>query len=169
MNQFSFKNNELKLQVVKSPFIIRSILFLITFLCFGLPMFGIIFNAIDGNGVKFGGLLALGIFSLIGFYMLRVSLWNRYGEEIIEFKNNEITYVADYKWFKDGKKSIDKGIIVYAIKPVGYEDENKGVLVISNGESEIESVIKMPLQNIEKLIDLLTATPSQTEFALHQN
>ncbi|MDR6968950.1 hypothetical protein J2X31_002976 [Flavobacterium arsenatis] len=162
MSQFSFENQQLKLQVVKSPLFIQGVLFLFTFLCFTLPIFGLIFNAIQGEGIKFGGILVLGIFSLIGFYMLRVSLWNRYGKEVIVFKNDEITYFADYKWFKDGEKSIDKNAIVYSIKPAGYEDENKGVLLISNGKSQIESVIKMSIQDIEIVIQLLKTTPSQT-------
>ena len=163
MNQFSIENQQLKLQVVKSPLLIQGVLFLFTFLCFALPLFGLIFNVIEGKGIKFGGILALGIFSLIGFYMLRVSLWNRYGKEVIDFSNDKtITYVADYKWFKDGKKSIDKNAILYSIRPVGYEDKNKGILIISNEKSAIELVIKIPIQEIEKIIQILEATPSQT-------
>lgn len=155
MNQFSFENKQLKLKVVKSPLLIRLILYIITFLCFVLPLFGIILNLAEGNGIKLGGILMLGIFSLIGFYLLRISLWNHYGEEIIQFDDKQITYIANYRWFKDGKRTLEKNEIIYAIKPIGYEDENKGILVISNGESEIESVVKIPNQNLEKLIAIL--------------
>jgi hypothetical protein len=155
MNQFSFENKQLKLKVTKSPFFVRFILFIVTFLCFALPLFGIILNVIEGNGIKFGGILALGAFSLIGFFMLRISLWNNFGEEIINFNDNQIEYVADYRWFKDGKKTLDKNMITYSIKSVGYEDDDKGILVISNGKSEIESVVKMQNKNLEELIKLL--------------
>lgn len=155
MNQFSFDNKQLKLKVVKSPFMVRATLYAIAFLCFMLPLFGIVLNAIEGNGIKFWGVLVLGIFSLVGFYMLRISLWNHYGEEIIQFDSNQITYIADYRWFKDGKKSIEKNEIVYSIKSVGYEEENNGILVISNGNLVIESVVKIPSQNLEKLIEIL--------------
>lgn len=133
----------------------RLVLFIITFLCFVLPLFGIVFNVVEGNGIKFGGILAFGIFCLIGFYLLRISLWNSHGEETIHFNDNEINYVADYKWFKDGKKTLDKNEITYSIKPVGYEEDNSGVLVISNGISEIESVVKIPRGNLENLISEL--------------
>ncbi len=155
MNQFSFENKHLKLKVAKSPIFVRIILFLITFLCFALPLFGIVLNVIEGNGLKFGGILALGVFSLIGFYMLRISLWNNFGEEIIHFNADQIEYVADYRWFKDGKKTLDKDSITYSIKSVGYEDDNNGILVISNGKSEIESVVKMQNEKLENLIKLL--------------
>lgn len=153
MNQFSFENNQLKLKVLKTPLIVRLILFLITFLCFALPLFGIIYNVVQGNGIKFGGVMVFGIFCILGFYLLRISLWNSHGEEIIQFNDNEIIYIADYAWFKDGKKTLEKCDVTYSIKPVGYEDENNGVLKISNGKAEIESVIKMSNQNLEKLID----------------
>lgn len=152
MNQYSFENNQLKLRVSKTPLLVRLVLFIITFLCFALPLFGIIFNVIEGNGIKFTGILVFGVFCLIGFYLLRISLWNSHGEEIIEFNENEIIYIADYLWFKDGKKTLEKNEVTYLIKPVGYEEDNNGILVISNGKSEIESVVKITKQNLEKLI-----------------
>lgn len=155
MNQFSFEKKQLKLKVAKSPILVRLILFIITSLCFVLPLFGIVLNIIEGNGIKFGGILAFGVFSFIGFFMLRVSLWNSFGEEIIQFNDDQIEYVADYRWFKDGKRTLDKDLIMYSIKPIGYEDDNKGILVISNGNSKIESVVKMQNKNLEELIELL--------------
>lgn len=155
MNQYSFGNNQLKLKVSKAPFFVRLVLFLITFLCFALPLFGIIATIIEGDGIKFGGILAFGVFCLIGFYLLRISLWNNYGEEIIQFNATEIIYVADYCWFKDGKKTLGKNEVTYSIKTIGYEEDNNGVLVISNGKSKIESVVKIPKQNLEKLISMI--------------
>ncbi|NYA70516.1 hypothetical protein HZF10_06255 [Flavobacterium sp. MAH-1] len=128
---------------------------MITILCFALPLSGFVLSVISGAGIKFGGLIAIGVFSLLGFYMLRLALWNHRGEEIIRFRNDEISYIADYRYFRDGKKSIRRNEISYSVCPVGYEEENVGVLIISNGESEIASVVKMPRNNIEKLIELL--------------
>ena len=142
----------MKLKVSKTPVFVSLILIIITFLCFALPIFGIVFNAVEGNGIKIGGILVFGVFCLIGFYLLRISLWNSYGQEIIKFNENEIIYIADYRWFKDGEKTLEKNEITYSIKPVGYEEENNGILVISNGKSEIESVVKIPKENLEKLI-----------------
>jgi hypothetical protein len=79
MNQYLFENNQLKLKAYKRPFLFRLVLFSITFLCFALPLFGIIFNVIIVSGIKLGGILAFGLFCLIGFYLLRMSLWNSCG------------------------------------------------------------------------------------------
>lgn len=155
MNQFSFEDQHLKIKVAKSPILIRLPLFTITFLCFALPLFGLISNLIEGNEIKFGRILLLGLFSLMGLYLLRLSLWNQFGQEVIQFNKDEIVYIADYHWFKDGKKMLNRELATYAIKPIGDEDENKGTLVISNGESEIESVVTMPTQSLQELIKTL--------------
>lgn len=155
MNQYSFENNQLKLKVTARPFLMRVVLYIITFLCFTLPLLGIILNVIEGNGINFGGIIGFGIFCLIGFYLLRISLWNTYGEEIIQFNKNKIIYVADYKWFRDGEKTIEKNEVIYSIKSIGYEVENNGILVISNGKSEIESVVKIPKDQLEKLLTII--------------
>lgn len=155
MKQFSVYNNHLILSVAKSPIFVRLILYIITFLCFALPLFGIVFNIIIGNGTKFSGIVALSVFSVMGFFMLRISLWNSFGKEIIQFGDDYIEYVADYYLFKDGRKSIDNTSLAYAIKSVGYTDDNKGVLIVSNGTSEIESVVKMKNKSLEELINIL--------------
>jgi len=73
-------------------------------------------------------------------------------EEVIRFDEDKIVYVLDYRWFKDGKKILSKDAVTYDIKPVGAENENKATLVIANSESQIESVIVMPVQSLEELI-----------------
>lgn len=155
MNQFSFEKNILKLKVVEPPFLIRCVAYGITFLCFALPLFALILNASGGDGIKFYNVFLLGIFSLLGFYMLRISLWNHLGVEIIQFEESEITYIADYHWFRDAKKTMEKTEISYSIKPLANDDGKHGTLVISCTNSAIESVVKMPIQSLESLIDLL--------------
>src|SRR5690606_99190 len=143
MNQIEFKQNQLVLKVKKSPLLGRILLYLITFLSIGLPLGGFIVNMISNAGFSFFHILFLFIFGLIAFYMLRVSLWNTYGKESIEFDNNKLTYVADYHWFKDKVKEFDFEKIDYEIKQVGYEEDNKGVLVIKFDDDKVlETVTK---------------------------
>jgi hypothetical protein len=112
----------------------------------------------SGNGFHFGFLIGIGIFGLIGFYLLRVFLWNSYGKETISFNNNNITYEADYKWFKDGKKTKEINSPNFSIKPIGYEDENFGVLIINSENDTLESVVKIPNDQLEELISKLKTT-----------
>lgn len=156
MNQIEFKQNQLVLRVKKSPLLGRILLYLITFLSIALPLGSFIVNMISNVGLSFFHILFLFIFGLIAFYMLRVSLWNTYGFELIQFDNNKLTYVADYRWFKDKVKEFTFENINYDIKPVGYEEDNKGVLIIKFDEDRVfETVTKISISDLESLISSL--------------
>lgn len=152
MKQYILNNNKLTLRVKKSPFLIRFIMFLFTFLFFIAPILGLIGSIINGKRFHVGLLIMIGIFSLIGFYMLRMSLWNTYGHEVISFRNNNVTYEANYGWFKDGKKSIELNPVTFSIKQVGYLDDHAGVLIIGVDENEIQCSTKMPIAEIEGMV-----------------
>lgn len=156
MNQIEFKENQLVLRVKKSPFLGRILLYLITFLSIALPLGGFIANMINGGELKFFNIVFLFIFGLIAFYMLRVSLWNTYGFELIQFGSNKLTYVADYHLFKDKVKGFSFENINYEVKTVGYEEDNKGFLVIKfDDDTVLETVTKIPIPDLESLITVL--------------
>jgi len=156
MKQYHYQNNILNLKVKKSPFLVRTVMFVLAFSLFILPIGGAIFGIALGSGLHIGYFIAIGICSLIGFYTLRVSLWNTYGEEIIQIFENRIIYEANYGWFKDGKKET---VIInphfYAVS-AGYEEDNEGVLVISSDDVMVESVVKMPITQLEQLVSKLS-------------
>lgn len=174
MKQFELQNNILRLRVKKAPVLIRIFLFLFAFLLFTGPLFGVITSAANGGGFHLGFFAVIFIFGLLGFYLLRNALWNTYGEELIQFNGHEISYEANYGWFKDGKKVVKIEVIHFSIRTIGYVDENLGMLIISNsdlnlkssdtrqldqitneGDIKIESVVKMPIDQLEELIGLL--------------
>lgn len=157
MNQFDLQANKLFLRVHKTPIIIRSILFVFAFAFFVLPIISLMISISNGNGLRFGYFIFIGCFGLMGFYLLRVSLWNTYGNEVIEIFDDKVLYEADYGWFKDGKKEVSYIELNYSIKSIGYEDENKGVLVIQTDNTQIVSVVKMPIPQLEELIKKLKA------------
>jgi hypothetical protein len=152
MKQFELKNNHLTLTSKPSPLFVRILILFFSLISILFPIGGMIGSMASGNRFHFGFLIGIGIFGLIGFYLLRVFLWNSYGKEVISISQNNITYEADYKWFKDGKKIKNIDSPNYSIRPIGYEDENFGALVISSEQDCIESVIKMPNEQLEDLI-----------------
>ncbi|MFH7000308.1 hypothetical protein ACHRVZ_20510 [Flavobacterium sp. FlaQc-57] len=125
------------------------------FASFILPVFGTIWGLSLGGGLDIGYLIGVGLFSVIGFYLLRIALWNTYGEETIEILENKITYEANYNCFKDGKKEMAITVPSYSFKSVGYGEDNEGVLVISSENVQMESVVKMPMEQIESLLFIL--------------
>lgn len=155
MQQYNFKNNILNLRVKKSPLAIRVVMFFFAFAFFVFPILGVIVDVLTGGRLQFGYLIGIGIFALMGFYLLRVSLWNTYGEETIEILDGKVIYEANYGWFKDGKKEIIITNLKYSFKSVGYEEDNEGVLVISSENAQVESVVKMPMEEMESLLFIL--------------
>lgn len=153
MNQIDFSNNTLILKVKKSPLLGRLFLYIITFLAVVLPLSGFVFNLLIGNGLKFFSLVFLFVFGLISFFMLRISLWNTYGTEIIKISENKLDYIADYKWFKDKIKEFNFENINFNLNKIGYEEDNKAVLIIEfdNG-TVLETVTKIDIENLNNLL-----------------
>jgi len=161
MKQYHFEGNTLVLKVKKSPIFVRAIMFFFSFVFFIAPISGIALSIVAGNRFHFGFLIGLLIFGLVGFYLLRISLWNAYGEEVIELNKPNVSYEANYGWFKDGKKSINYELLSYSAKPIGYEEDKKGALIIEGENTKIESVVKMPIIQIEELIKILNNKSNQ--------
>ncbi|WP_289661402.1 hypothetical protein [Flavobacterium panacagri] len=152
MKQYNYENNILNLKVKKSPFLVRLVMFLFSFSFFVFPIFGAIFSVVLGFGLHIGFFIGIGIFSLLGFYLLRMSLWNTYGEENISFFEDKIIYEANYGWFKDGKReTVISNPNFYAV-PAGYEEDKEGVLIITSDDIQVESVVKMPILQLEELL-----------------
>lgn len=153
MKQYQLNGNILTLNVKKAPLFVRSVMFLFAFLFFLMPLMGIIIYMARGYGFHIGFLFMLFFFGILGFYMLRMALWNTYGNEIITLNKNQINHTADYGWFKDSKKPKEiKTPIVYSIRKIGYEDDCTGGLVIGLEEPNIVCVTKMPVKELQELI-----------------
>lgn len=132
-------------------------MFFFAFAFFVFPLLGILVGVLTGGGLQIGYFIGIGIFGLMGFYLLRVALWNTYGEETIEILENKVVYEASYGWFKDSKKEIVISATKYSCKLVGYEEDNEAVLVISSENDQLESVIKMPMHQMEALLFILSS------------
>lgn len=164
MKQITFQDNTLTLKVGKSPLIIRIILFPTAFLFFILPTYAITSNLSDGSGITLLSVIMIAFFFLLGYYLLRISLWNTFGEEVITLGSEKIIYEADYGWFKGNKKEIFIENLKCSIKPGEFENKDKGVLLLDSDQSQIECVALIPIKELEALIiDLSKILPQKTE------
>lgn len=153
--QIRFDNNQLILKVKTSSVfvLIFSFGFSIFFTLFPIFLLNSIISTNNGeNPIKFLTLVFLSLPFFFSLFLLRISLWNYLGKEIYIFENEKINFVADYSWFKDGRKEILNQDINFKSIPKGYENENKGVLIIESKQETLESVVKVPFPELEKLI-----------------
>ncbi|NQX82318.1 MAG: hypothetical protein HRT66_10040 [Flavobacteriaceae bacterium] len=155
MKQHELNNGELTLRVKRSPVFVRIVIFLFAFLFFLLPLVGMILSILMGDGFHIGFLIGIGFFGLMGFYLLRIGLWNTYGTEIIKFQSSKVIYEANYGWFKDAKKTKEIIPLSFSLKPIGYGEDNEGVLIIGSNDFLIECATKMSINEINELIKKL--------------
>lgn len=156
MNQITLNDTTLVLKVKKSTLFARVILYIITFLAAALPIGGFVINIVNGESFKFFNLIALLLGGLIFYFMLRIALWNTCGKEIITMLDNKLIYIADYNWFKDKVTEFSFKKIQFTSHQVGYEEDNKGVLVINFDKNvTLETVTKLDLAELATLITQL--------------
>lgn len=135
----------------------RTSLIIITILTFVLIVSGLIPIAVTifvlsiGNGLHFGLVISYLLFWGGGYYLLRLVLWNTYGQEILTLENEKIHYVADCKYFKDGRQEIEPKNMTTEII---YEDEPNnpvGRLRLVNDTTTIETVLHSNLIELDKI------------------
>jgi len=100
------KPPHLALRIVLFSLIVLSAFFLINFLV-GLFL--------GNTSLRLLPVLAMSVFVLALIYLVRLFLWNTYGKEIIFEENQSIVYLADYKWFKDGRQEVKKTTAIWKV------------------------------------------------------
>ena len=157
MEQIKFDNNLLVIEIEKVPMIIKFILNFLLAICILMPI--VVTYVLFYSGLTIGILISYAFFWGIGFFILRFVLWNTYGQEVITFKRDRITYYADFKLFKDGLRTIKNREITYEI----FEEiKEKGRLIIENETEKIETSIKIPIKDLLILIEKIKTTPYNT-------
>lgn len=150
-NQIEINGSQLTISTKKAPLFIRIVLTLILFILTLIPLAVTFFVLTYGDGphigIAFSYLLCWGV----GFYLLRVTLWNSVGREILTLDPEKISYIADYRLFKYGRQEIP---IKDLETEIIYEDEpNKpiGRLRLKSTTSSIETAIQATIAELEEL------------------
>lgn len=93
------------------------------------------------------------IFGLSGYFFLKLYLWNKHGKEILSLKRDKINYHADYKLFIGNKREINSDAVKIEYLESVEKKENFGTLKLSNDNEIIETVIKLTLDDLERIKD----------------
>lgn len=104
----------------------------------------------------FGFIFMFALFSVIGFFLLKSSLWNTFGKEILAKKGNDLIYVADYGWFRDKVKNIAiQESLTISIAP-HFKDGNFKLWIVNSETKEmIETAIPIEETEAVKLEEIL--------------
>ena len=126
---------------------IRIFLGLFASIAFIAPVLVTIILLVTGSGLSFGLIISYIIFWAVGYYLLRIILWNTFGKEIITFENDKITYHCDYKYFQDNKKEIKTDQLRIEIIKSEHHTE-LGLFCFTNSDEKIEMVIPVSIAQL---------------------
>ena len=122
------------------------------------PLVGMILWLSDGNGFHVKYFFGLAFSYAVAYTVLKYTLWNTWGKEIFEFKEDQIVYTIDYKFFKQKREFENAKIVSFGYTPFGYEEDNKGRLYIRLKGESIDSAVTLPKADLQKLINELKST-----------
>jgi hypothetical protein len=128
----------------ETPFAVR---FVIGFFCFAIfivPVVATIAILANGDGFKAGIIISYIISWLVGYYLLRIVLWNSYGKEIVVIDSESLNYYCDYKYFKSNQQELKLSKLKIEIQ----KQEDSGVFVFSNQDEKIQMVIPVSMQDL---------------------
>ena len=138
-----------------------SLIILILLLIFSIivPIIGTILLTINNN-FQIGLIFSFVIFWGIGFYWLKLLLWNLYGKEILTLYIDKLCYTADYKLFKGEQKIISNDNLKINIQE--YKD-GMGTLHIENDSNVIETVLKTDLLILKDICNSINSIYSKSK------
>ena len=149
---YQSKSNQIIIEVKRAPLFMLIIYYLFTTLFFILPFVSVTLFVVFNRQFHFGFIFLFALFGVLGFFLLRSSLWNSFGKEIIEKKACRIGYIADYNWFKYKVKSIDiKDSVKIKIEPHYNDGKFKLTIVSTNNKDVIETAIPLEYKDAQLL------------------
>jgi hypothetical protein len=156
-NSIETNDSELKEKLIirgkRIPLFALIILTVILLICLVSPLIITVINIANGQDFNIGNIVFFILLWGGGFYILRLLLWNTVGKEYLYLYDKKILYVADYKFFKDGRQEIQienlKIDIIHEDKP----EKSIGRLVISNKTEKIETVFQTNIAELEVIVN----------------
>lgn len=154
-NHIEIKGSELTICSKKAPLFIRLVLTLFMSVLVLIPIALIVFTWLFGEGAIIGIAFSFLFCWGLGFYLLRIILWNSCGREILNLETEKVSYIADYGLFKDGRQEIpSRGLQTEII----YDLETKpmlGRLKLNRKTASLETVLHLSIAELEELINAI--------------
>lgn len=178
------ENNQVVLTINKKavPKPVIAVLIALISVIFLVPISLIIRFGTDlGGGMFFGPLIAFGL----SYPILRILFWNLYGREIICFKENGLSYLADFKYMKTSPIEFEEKLICigfYDVSTYGNKNSDfvlddqlvdvkpeQAKLIFQLENKNVPTVLELPIFQIDKLFEeLISLQVLPADSFLHQ-
>ena len=145
---------EINLHVEKTKKIVFIFLVIVGSIIALMPIVFFIISLFEKIDIGFGFLFSIIIAALVSFFLYRMAFWNMYGIEKYIIEKKSVTFIADYKVFKDNVMKLEGEEI-----KVGFFDEkqnpqnnqNTAKLIFELNGKQIQSTIDITINSINKL------------------
>lgn len=138
----------------KAPFSIRLFLSIFMIIGFVTPVISLAVSFYKDLEIGFSFITTVIIGLLVGFYLLRLILWNTYGKEILSVSADRIDYYCDYRYFRGNRKSLKGGR--YYFSPAYTRDEHYGKIKVENDADTFTTQVEIPQTKLLEAIQLLS-------------
>ena len=149
-HQIHIDQNQLVISARKTTLFIRLVLSIILTAISVIPLAVTFVSLTKGKGPHIGIFFSFLLCWGVGFYLLRIILWNWVGKEILTLNSGTITYIADYGLFKDAQKEIATHAIEANIIDENESEIPLGRLLLRNELNTIETVLPAAMEELEK-------------------
>lgn len=134
-------DNSIIIQGTKIGLVPRFIILLIAAIGFLMPFVITTVVLQDGEGLRFGLVLSWLLFFAVGIWALRLFLWNVFGQEELLINENSIRFHANFRYFKDNKKTFSKEEARLLPKPKRWLGKDYFSLILDTPKDKIETSI----------------------------
>ena len=153
-------NRDTLILKVKTYLAVKILFCFMSLVMFLGPLIGLILWVSDGNRFHIKFLFGMAFSYAVAYYVLRYTLWNTWGREILEFQENQIVHTLDFKFWKRREVYENTEIEEFGFTPFGYEEDKKGRLYIQLKGQSIITSITIPNSDLKKLINRLENSAS---------
>ena len=138
----------------KAPFSIRLFLGIFMLVGFLTPVISLVVSFYKDLEIGFSFITTVIIGLLVGFYLLRLILWNTYGKEILMVSADRIDYHCDYRYFRGNKKSLQDR--PFRFSTAYTRDEHYGKIKVENDSDAFTTQVEIPQKKLLEAIQFLS-------------
>ena len=158
--KYTRKDNKLEVDIYMEKTKKSAFIFFVTVgtIILSMPFVIFILSLVEKFDLGFGFIFSILVAALVSFYLFRMAFWNMYGVEKYYITKDSVTFIADYRIFKDTVMTIEGVEII-----VGYFDERNSSdenlttakLIFSTDKNQIQSTIDLSIDDIYKIIKVI--------------
>jgi hypothetical protein len=149
-NTVKIDGNQITIIAKKSNIFARAFMWFMILVCTLIPIWGSIALVSFGEGLHISIVIGFLLFWATAAFLTRAILWNTFGKEIINLNEKSIEYIADYKYYKDGRTTLDVTKAEFELAEfIELRNKKLWTIRIKAGGKILQTVLKLDAEQCE--------------------